>query len=62
MACEEEVAMDHTNQVYEHLRAFIKKNGYPQSCSQMAKELNLKKYEVEEAIEELQRTGRIKVK
>ena len=54
--------MDHTNQVYEHLRAFIKKNGYPQSCSQMAKELNLKKYEVEEAIEELQRTGRIKVK
>lgn len=45
--------MDHTNQVYEQLKTFITKNGYPQPYNQMARELNLKIYEVEEAMEEL---------
>ena len=53
--------MDHTNQVYEQLKTFITKNGYPQSYNQMARELNLKIYEVEKAMEELQRTGRIEI-
>lgn len=53
--------MDYTNQVYEYLKAFMKKNGYPQSYTEIARELNLKKLEVEEAMEELQQSERIKI-
>lgn len=53
--------MDHTEKIYQYLKTFIEKNGYPQSYNQIAEALNLKKYEVEGAMEELQQSGRIKI-
>lgn len=53
--------MDHTEKIYQNFKTFIEKNGYPQSYSQIAEALNLKKYEVEDAMEELQRSGKIKI-
>lgn len=53
--------MNQIEQVYRHVKEFIKKNGYPQSYSQIARELNLKKHEVEEAMEKLEENGRIKI-
>ena len=39
----------------------MEEKGYPQTSKQMANDLNIPEHEVEEAIDKLQESGRIKI-
>lgn len=53
--------MDKTEEVYNYMKSFMEKNGYPQSVKQTAEALNIKEHEVKEALDALQQSGRIKI-
>lgn len=53
--------MDNLEKVYNRMREFMDKNGFPPTIKQIANELNIREYEAKEAFEELQKSGRIKI-
>lgn len=52
--------MDNTENVYNFMKSFVEKNGYPPTIKQIANNLNIKEYEAQEALEKLKESGRIK--
>ena len=57
----EGICIDNLEKVYNHMKSYMEEKGFPPTISQMAKELNIKKYEAEEAFEKLKESGRIKI-
>ena len=53
--------MDNQEKIYNYLKSFMEEKGYPQSISQMSKDLNVPEHEVKEAMDKLQESGRIKI-
>ena len=53
--------MDNQEKIYNYLKSFMEEKGYPQTSKQMANDLNIPEHEVEEAIDKLQESGRIKI-
>lgn len=53
--------MDNQEKIYNYLKSFMKENGYPQTISQIAKELNIPEHETKETFEKLRESGRIKI-
>lgn len=53
--------MDITEKVYNFMKSSVDKNGFPPSIRQIADELNIPDREVRTAIEQLEKSGRIKI-
>lgn len=47
--------------VYDYIKSFTEEKGFPPTIQQAAEALNIKKYEAEEAFEQLKESGRIKI-
>ena len=58
----EGICMDNLEKVYNHMKSYMEEKGFPPTIHQIAETLNIKKYEAEEAFEQLEKSGRIKVR
>lgn len=53
--------MDITEKVYNHMKSFMEEHGFLPTIKQTAETLHYKDYEVKEAVEKLEETGKIKI-
>lgn len=53
--------MDVTEKVYNFIKDSVNKNGFPPSVRQIAKEFYIPDFEVVAAVEQLEKSGRIKI-
>lgn len=53
--------MDITEKIYSFMKSSHNKNGFLPSVNQIAREFNIANHEVESEIEQLKKSGRIKI-
>lgn len=46
---------------YAYIKSFIKEKGFPPTIQQIAESLNMKEHEVQEALDQLEKSDKIKV-
>lgn len=53
--------MNNSDKIYNHMKEFFEKNGFPPTIKQIADELNIKEHVAQETFEQLKESGRIKI-
>ena len=50
-----------TQNVYDYIKSFTEEKGFPPTIHQTAEALNIKQHEVQEAYDQMEKSGKIKV-
>ena len=53
--------MDNLEKVYNHMKSYMEEKGFPPTIHQVAEALGVERHEAQEAYEQLEKSGRIKV-
>lgn len=53
--------MDNVERVYQHIKSYMKEKGFTPTKEQIAEALKLMEQEVEEALEELEKSGKLMI-